>query len=353
MFFRVKGSGKYRYLQLVENCRERYQRVQRVLCTLGRLDELEAKGDIGVLLHSLGRFARRKQVGDPKACNANVPHPGNAFRQGGQYVHKAASEISPGGFPAANESIQAPAPRGLKICEFPEGETRVEILRKCPMFSDFDTEHLVELSTLTSGLHLKPGQILFVEGDPAEYCYLVTSGMLKTLKHSRSGKDFITAIYSPGEIRGVLVLLLGKPHGATAQALTDTTVLTIRKDAFYSFLHRHPELIPKVLSIVIGFGRTLYQAASAQLSEFTAGRTGGRLARVLFALCLKFGPTIPLTRREIAEMSGTTTETATRFVSRLRSTGVIQSFRGKVVILDREKLRLLAQPELPEGEVPR
>ena len=64
MFARVKGTGKYRYLQLVENHREGKRTVQRVLYTLGRVDELAASGSVDVLLRSLGRFGQRVKLVD-------------------------------------------------------------------------------------------------------------------------------------------------------------------------------------------------------------------------------------------------------------------------------------------------
>jgi len=57
MFVRIKPSGPYRYLQIVENHREGRRTVQRVLATLGRVDQLAATGAVDVLLRSLGRFA--------------------------------------------------------------------------------------------------------------------------------------------------------------------------------------------------------------------------------------------------------------------------------------------------------
>jgi hypothetical protein len=62
MFVRVKPSGPYRYLQIVENRREGRRTVQRVLATLGRVDQLTATGAVDVLLRSLGRFAKHVQV---------------------------------------------------------------------------------------------------------------------------------------------------------------------------------------------------------------------------------------------------------------------------------------------------
>jgi hypothetical protein len=67
LFFRIKPSGPYRYLQLVENRREGYRTVQRVLFTMGRLDKLTAAGSTDVLLRSLARFGqtvRLMEAGD-------------------------------------------------------------------------------------------------------------------------------------------------------------------------------------------------------------------------------------------------------------------------------------------------
>jgi len=60
-------------------------------------------------------------------------------------------------------------------------------------------------------------------------------------------------------------------------------------------------------------------------------------------LSSKLGSTLPFTREEIADMAGTTTETAIRLMSRLKDGGVIRSGRGKIIILDEARLRLLSE----------
>src|SRR5260370_34737858 len=56
MFFRIKPSGERRYLQIVENTRDGTRTVQRVLATLGRVEELQSDGKLDVLLRSGARF---------------------------------------------------------------------------------------------------------------------------------------------------------------------------------------------------------------------------------------------------------------------------------------------------------
>jgi len=60
-------------------------------------------------------------------------------------------------------------------------------------------------------------------------------------------------------------------------------------------------------------------------------------------LSAKLGPTLPFTRQEIADVAGTTTETAIRVMSRLKAAGIIRSARGKTIILDEARLRLLSE----------
>jgi len=59
MFARLKNSGRYQYLQIVENRREDRKVVQRVIATIGRLDKLHAKGDVETLVRSLAKYSEK------------------------------------------------------------------------------------------------------------------------------------------------------------------------------------------------------------------------------------------------------------------------------------------------------
>ena len=59
MFARLKKSGRYHYLQIVENRREGAKTKQRVIATLGRMDHMHAKGDVDTLVKSIARFSEK------------------------------------------------------------------------------------------------------------------------------------------------------------------------------------------------------------------------------------------------------------------------------------------------------
>ncbi|MBI4333320.1 MAG: Crp/Fnr family transcriptional regulator [Chloroflexi bacterium] len=210
------------------------------------------------------------------------------------------------------------------------------------IFSGLGREHFAELCHRAQDQSVAARQFLFLEGDPAEYCYLIGSGMIKMLKHSSSGTNFITGIYGPGEVLSHILLFTGKVHSSSAQAVVDSTVVAIRNDDFVSFLHRQPGVGIDILARMLNVSSQRHRAATVRLIDLAAERTDRRLARVLVALSSKFGPSIALSRAEIAEMAGTTTETASRFVTRLRQEGMVKTVRGKVIVLDEDALQSVA-----------
>ncbi|MBI4334846.1 MAG: cyclic nucleotide-binding domain-containing protein [Chloroflexi bacterium] len=220
---------------------------------------------------------------------------------------------------------------------------RAASFRKSPIFSGLDENHLEALSRLAVELNLKAGDFLFREGEPAQSCYLVVSGMFKIVAHSTSGIDFITAIYGPGEVLGSTNLFVAKPRRSSAQAIVDTSVLSIDNGHLAAFLQQNSALRAQILEKMLTVSGRRRQAAISRLRELASERTDCRLARILLALSMALGPCIPLTRHEIAEMTGTTAETAARFISELARTGIVQSLRGKVIVKDRDRLRKLAE----------
>jgi CRP/FNR family transcriptional regulator len=168
---------------------------------------------------------------------------------------------------------------------------------------------------------------------------MVVEGRVKVVKHSSLGKEFIIAFFGPGEMFGEVAVFEDKPYPASAQAMLDTRVLGIRKDKFLSFFTKRPEVALRIISVLGGRLRD----AQTRLKDLAGERVEQRLARTLLMLSSRLGPTLPFTRQEIADMAGTTTETAIRFMSRLREGKIIRSVRGKTTILDETKLRLLSE----------
>lgn len=216
---------------------------------------------------------------------------------------------------------------------------RAAILKRSLIFSGLNDEDLTALSKLAVGHSLKGGEFLFWEGDAPNHFYVVASGRIKVLKHSSLGKEFVVAFFGPGEIFGEVAVFEDRPYPASAQAISDTEVLGIGRDRFLGFMSGHPEVALRIINMLGGRLRD----AQNRLNALAGERAEQRVARTLLMLSSKLGQSLPFTRQEIADMSGTTIETTIRVMSRMKSGGIIRSYRGRTDILDETRLKLLSE----------
>jgi len=190
------------------------------------------------------------------------------------------------------------------------------------------------------------GTYVFMEGDPADRLYLVTSGRVKMVKHSPDGQETILSLFEGGQIIGEVGVLAGGTYPATAQAMELTTTLSLARQAYIQLLRQHPAL---AWSLVEELGRRL-QAAHETVRSLAVERVERRIARLLLRLAAATGEKLgdavqlstPLTRQEIADMTGTTVETAIRTMSKLRRLGLVDSEQGLIRILRAHRLVLFA-----------
>jgi CRP-like cAMP-binding protein len=214
-----------------------------------------------------------------------------------------------------------------------------QILKKSLIFSSLNEEELPGLVDLAVERSFQPDEFIFWEDDEPDYFYVIAGGRIKVVKHSSSGKEFIIAFFGPGEMFGEVAVFEGKPYPASAQAISASKVLGIKRQNFLDFLATRPQVALRIINILGGRLRD----AQGRLKDLAGERVEQRLARILLMLASRMGNTLPFTRQELADMAGMTTETAIRLTSQLRERGIIRSLRGQLIILDEVKLRALAE----------
>jgi CRP-like cAMP-binding protein len=213
--------------------------------------------------------------------------------------------------------------------------TKVEILKKSPYFYYLNNDQLKQIASIASFRYFNRNDFLFHEGDPANFLFVVCSGKVKQFKMSLTGKGFTTAIMSSGDPLNAVAMFGASAYFVSAQAMSETTVLSIAKEEFLSFVNKYPVVAIRYISIL---GRVL-NSAYERLTDLAGETAGQRVFNVLYMLHFKFGDKIPITREEIAEMAGTTTETTIRVLSKLKSLEIIDSRRGQIVMLNKNKFR--------------
>jgi len=223
-----------------------------------------------------------------------------------------------------------------------------KIARTTPLFSALPERDWAAVAELLGDRSYSKDEYVFFEGDPPEALFVVRSGRVKLLRHSREGRDVVLDVIGPSRMLGEMAVFEGAPYDFTAQAMEPTDLISIARYDFLSLLRRFPRLS---LAVISELGRRL-RSASDLVHSLAVERVARRIARVLLKMADAAGRPaegggtlidVTLTRQDVADMAGTTVETAIRTMSRLRQQGIIATKRGRVVVLDRAQLRDIAE----------
>ncbi len=182
--------------------------------------------------------------------------------------------------------------------------------------------------------HLASGTILFREGEPSTTLWVLQTGWVRLSKQMLSGNAVALEAVTPGHPLVGLSAFSGGPSVATAVAATAVVAIQVPAALLRQLVSRHAPFAAAVLHLV---GERVHQMAAAYAMAFAP--VGQRMAGVLVQLTEGFGETIPLTRRELAALTGTTVETAIRVTNEFRRAQLIQLSRGAIRLLDVPRMR--------------
>jgi CRP-like cAMP-binding protein len=216
---------------------------------------------------------------------------------------------------------------------------RVKALKRADIFAGLDPGDLDSLAYIAFERRFRAGDFIFREEDRPHSFYVIADGRIKVSKSSPSGREFIVTFFSPGEVFGEVAVFADKPYPASAQVVADTEVIGIRREDLLRLLSTNPEVALKIINVL---GQRL-RDAMGRLRDLAGERVEQRIAGILLMLHEKLGPELPFTRQEIADMSGTTVETAIRTMGRLTEEGVIKSTRGRITVVNKERLSQLSE----------
>jgi len=166
---------------------------------------------------------------------------------------------------------------------------------------------------------------------------IVKEGRVHLMRFLEGGQASTTCVMSHGETFCCLPALDRKPYPVDAIAAVDSVVVRIPTTAFHELLQRNPAFLQESLCL---FCDRLRQVEDKSCTQYDA--VDRRLAQALVTLSKKFGPTIPLTKHELAELAGTTVETTIRVLSQFKKQGLVTSSRGSTTITKPDQLQRLA-----------
>ncbi|NRS88454.1 CheY-like chemotaxis protein [Flavobacterium sp. 7E] len=207
--------------------------------------------------------------------------------------------------------------------------------------------NLEDLSKNRSIKKYKNKENIFTEGSAAHQLYFIQSGNVKTYRTTESGKEFVIALYGPGDFIGQLSLLASAgTYAETASVLEDAEVLAIPKHDFTQLLYGNKEVSNKFFGMISNNIIELQE----QLVDMAFATVRQRTAKVLLELDKKgmmkdenhTGISIP--RDDFAGLIGTATETAIRMLTEFKNEGLIGvETNRRLVLLNKNKLKQVAK----------
>jgi CRP/FNR family transcriptional regulator, nitrogen oxide reductase regulator len=215
----------------------------------------------------------------------------------------------------------------------------VETLKRCWLFSDLHANAVEEIAALSIARRFSKNEVIFHEGDPSDFLYIVSSGVVKQFKSTDSGRLFTTVISTSSNALLPIALFGASAYFLSAKAISDTVALVVSKREFLSFVEKYPIVKDKVLLVM---GKVI-DSAYERLSDFVGEPASRRVLNVLYMLYSKFGNSVSFNREEVADMAGTTVETTVRVLKNLKAANIIRSRRGGIVILDERQFRQMCR----------
>lgn len=189
------------------------------------------------------------------------------------------------------------------------------------------------------------GESVFHEGDAADRIHFLVLGRVKIVK-AAGGRDVILEILGPGEPVGAVAVFERRPFPAGAVTLEPSSILSVPEREFFALLEKRPEMLRHLLA---GLTYRLMMV-NKRLADMT-GSAEYRAARLFLTLGDRVGVTkdgsvsisLSLSRQEIADLIGTTLETAIRLMSRWQKDGIVLTEKTGFTIPDVAELRRLTE----------
>lgn len=231
----------------------------------------------------------------------------------------------------------------------PRSEHTVGCRGECSwIFADLNEQGLKELRAMARPIAYGKGELIFQEGEPAFGFYVICTGKVKLAKHSPQGKKQILKLLGPGEMLGEKTMFDRDVYTAYAQTLEETRMNFYQREPFLSFLEKHPGVALKIIEKL----SLELKAFQDRLMETSYERSNERLARLLLMMAQVYGVSeerglyvgVDLSRSELAELAGISTETAIRTLSLFREHGYIEIEGPKIYIRNKEGLSEIAEP---------
>ena len=223
------------------------------------------------------------------------------------------------------------------------GEETARLLARTEIFADLEARELTAVAQVAVPRRWDRGQVIFREGDTGDTCYLLRSGAVVLTREHQDGRMVALAELRAGSLFGELAMFRGETRSATAEAVEPATAVALLAGDMQRLIRRHPDLALKLLAGLAERVSRTNERLLQQSFQTVAGRVAGALLAQTISRQAEGAPEadvlIRATQAEIANLAGTSRESASRFLATLERAEVVTLGRGKVTVHDPGRLR--------------
>jgi CRP-like cAMP-binding protein len=232
-------------------------------------------------------------------------------------------------------------------------EEEINITIDSALFRDIDRQGIQEIINAARVIELTSEEYYFVEDEPADTGYLLLKGKVKLTQVTLDGQQIILGYLSPGRVYGIIAILKKVTYPVSAQAVGQCRALAWDQKTLNVLMDRYPRIALNSLYIMAGQIREFQN----RVRDLSTKRVETRVARAVLRLAQQTGKKVeagvlidlPLSRQDLAEMTGTTLFTVSRILHDWETKGLIKSKRQQIVILYPHGLVAIAE-DLPSNE---
>ena len=221
------------------------------------------------------------------------------------------------------------------------------LIATLPVFKGATDEGLASLLKAARSLRYPREAAIFEQEEDARTFFLLLDGHIRVVKTKPDGEQMIARYINAGELFGIAVAMGLAVYPASAVAAADCVILSWPSD-----------LWPQLIAECPALGAGAYQTIGARLTEtqervleMSTEQTSQRVAHAVLRLVHQSGrktdagieTDFPITRQDLAEMTGTTLHTVSRLISAWEGDGILVGGRQKVTVLDPHRLMLVAE----------
>lgn len=230
----------------------------------------------------------------------------------------------------------------------PSTTLRTDALRQVGLFATLSDEQLGSVDARMTSVSLGPGELIFGAEQSAQDLFVLAAGEVRLSRPASGGDPAVIDTVTPGRLFGALDALGEPTYGSRAEALEPSCVLRMGQTTFRRLLLEHADIALVVLDDVAARLVRARAEAARRATDTIARRVAAcllRLADSVGTARAGVGTLIPdpLSRPELAELTGSTPEAVGRVLAGLREDGIIDSTVRWTAVLDRPRLEAVAQ----------